>query len=294
MRKTLMAVAFLWISPLLGQTTEQKVVERVQGMMRTQQEVIFSELYNDSRFSSEEQAFVGRLYEIFFEIPGFLKSEFESTGEIPTRQHISAGFGISPQSVDLLLAVMQTDPRIPPLFHRNSETNQIESLQLENIDFFTDYLGTSVKVTQWVGAPMPPFELASFENETIDSQDLKGQSLLIYFWFTGCPPCMRIAPILADLDQKYSDSHFQVIGFNADRVLELGVTDQQRQDYLLDYDLSFLSVHVDQPTREAFGNINVFPTLFFVDSAGVIFRHIINFQDREALENVIRELIRVE
>ena len=106
MSRALLLLAFLSVSPLLGQTTEQKVVESVQGMMRTQEEVIFSELYNDDRFSSEEKAFVGRLYEIFFEIPGFLKSEFESTGKIPVRQHISAGFGISLASVDLLLAVI--------------------------------------------------------------------------------------------------------------------------------------------------------------------------------------------
>jgi thiol-disulfide isomerase/thioredoxin len=279
---------------LLGQTTEQKVVESVQGMMRTQEEVIFSELYNDDRFNSEEKAFVGRLYEIFFEIPGFLKSEFESTGKIPARQHISAGFGISLPSVDLLLAVMQTDPRVPPLFRRNSETGEIESLELENIEFFIDYLGTSVRVTQWVGARMPPFELTSFENETIRSQDLAGRSLLIYFWFTGCPPCVRIAPILEELDRKYSDSNFQVLGFNADRVLEVGVTDQQRQDYLRGHDLHYLSVHVDQPTRQAFGNINVFPTLFFVSSDGTIFQHSINYQDQEALESVIRELIQAD
>jgi len=294
MQKALLISAFLWISPLLGQTTEQKVVQRVQDMMRTQEEVIFSELYNDDRFNPEEQAFVGRLYEIFFEIPGFLKAEFESTGEIPVRGHISASFGISTPSVDLLLAVMQTDPRVPPLFHRNSETGEIESLQLENIAFFTDYLGTSVKVTEWVGARMPPFELASLENKAIHNQDLAGRNLLLYFWFTGCPPCIRLAPILSELDQKYSDSNFQVIGFNSDRVLELGVTDQQRHDYIHVHDLRFLSVHVDQAARQAFGNINVFPTLFFVDSDGIIVRHFINFQDQEALEEVIDELIQAD
>ncbi|MCH8820583.1 MAG: TlpA family protein disulfide reductase, partial [Acidobacteria bacterium] len=220
----------LWISPVLGQTTEQKVLEGVQEMMRTQQEVIFSELYNDDRFSSEEKDFLGRLYEIFFQIPVFLKSELEITGEIPTRQQISTGFGISRQSADLLLAVMQTDPRMPSLFQLNTETGEIESLELENIDAFVARRGATVKVTQWVGEPVPPFELSSFQNETYRSQDLKGKNLLIYFWFTGCPPCIRIAPILQQLDRKYSDSNFQVIGFNADRILELEVTDQQRQD----------------------------------------------------------------
>lgn len=291
MQKTFLLSVLLWISPVLGQTTEQKVLEGVQEMMRTQQEVIFSELYNDDRFSSEEKDFLGRLYEIFFQIPVFLKSELEITGEIPTRQQISAGFGISRQSADLLLAVMQTDPRMPSLFQLNTETGEIESLELENIDAFVARRGATVKVTQWVGEPVPPFELSSFQNETYRSQDLKGKNLLIYFWFTGCPPCIRIAPILQQLDRKYSDSNFQVIGFNADRILELEVTDQQRQDYLQDQGLRFVNLHVDRPTRQAFGNINVFPTLFFVDSDGTIFRHVINYLDREALESMVREFI---
>ncbi len=291
MQKTFLLSVLLWISPVLGQTTEQKVLEGVQEMMRTQQEVIFSELYNDDRFSSEEKDFLGRLYEIFFQIPVFLKSELEITGEIPTRQQISAGFGISRQSADLLLAVMQTDPRMPSLFQLNTETGEIESLELENIDAFVARRGATVKVTQWVGEPVPPFELSSFQNETYRNQDLKGKNLLIYFWFTGCPPCIRIAPILQQLDRKYSDSNFQVIGFNADRILELEVTDQQRQDYLQDQGLRFVNLHVDRPTRQAFGNINVFPTLFFVDSDGTIFRHVINYLDREALESIVREFI---
>ena len=180
---------------------------------------------------------------------------------------------------------------MPSLFQLNTETGEIESLELENIDAFVARRGATVKVTQWVSEPVPPFELSSFLNETYRSQDLKGKNLLIYFWFTGCPPCIRIAPILQQLDRKYSDSNFQVIGFNADRILELEVTDQQRQDYLQDQGLRFANLHVDRPTRQAFGNINVFPTLFFVDSDGTIFRHVINYLDREALESIVREFI---
>ena len=282
------------MSPVLGQTTEQRVLQGVQEMMRTQQEVIFSELYNDDRFNSEDKLFLGRLYEIFFQIPVFLKTESEITGEIPTRQLISTGFGISRNSVDLLLAVMQTDPRMPVLFQLNSKTDEIESLELESIDAFVASRGDTVRVTQWVGEPLPPFELSSFQDETFRPRDLKGKNLLIYFWFTGCPPCVRIAPILEQLNRKFSDSNFQVIGFNADRVLELEVTDQQRQDYLQDQDLNFVNLHVNQPTRQAFGNINVFPTLFFVDSNGTIFQHNINFQDQETLEDIIRELIQAD
>ncbi len=284
----------LWISPLLAQTTEQRVIQSVEEMMNSTGQVIFSEFNNGDRFNAEDKAFLGRLYEMFFQIPAFLKTESEITGKIPTRRLIAAGFGITQESADLLLAVMQTDPRMPLLFELSPETGEIISLDVESIDAFVAQRGATVKVTEWVGESLPRFELTSFEDETICSQDLGGKSFLVYFWFSGFPPCVRIAPILGQLDRQYSDSDFQAIGFNADRVLELGVTDQQRRNYLQDQGLRFVNLHVDRSTRQTFGNINVFPTLFFVNSDGVIFRHIINFQDQEALESIVRELVQAD
>ena len=292
MKKVLLLLIPFWLAPLLAQSkAEEKVLQSVQQMMQSDDgTVIFSELYNDDRFSSEEKAFLGSLYEIFFQISLFLKSEYESTGEIPTQSHIASGFGITPQSVDLLLSVMESDSRMPTLFERSSLSREIESLQLRNIEAFIQSRGSQVKVTQWEGQTLPEFELTSFQNEKMSSHDLAKKSVLIYFWFTGCPPCIRIAPTLADLDRLYSASNFQVIGFNADQVIGINATDQQREHYLQESNLHFVNVHLDQATWEAFGNINVFPTLFFVASDGTIFRHMINYQDRETLESIIEAL----
>jgi peroxiredoxin len=291
MKKILLILIPFWLAPLLAQSTvEENVLQSVRKMIEQDGTVIFSQLYNDDRYSSEERSFLGRLYEIFFQIPVFLKSEYESMGEIPTRIHIASGFGISPQAVDLLLTVMESDPRMPTLYERSSLSREIESLQLGNIEAFIQSRGSEVKVTQWEGQTLPEFELTSFQNENIISHDLAQKSVLLYFWFTGCPPCIRIAPTLADLDRQYSASNFQVIGINADQVMGINATDQQRKAYLQKSNIHFANVHLDQATWEAFGNINVFPTLFFVSSDGTIFHHMINYQDRETLENIIEAL----
>ncbi len=291
MRKVLLLLIPFWLAPLLAQSTaNEKVLQSVRQMIESEGTVIFSELYNDDRFNSDEKAFLGRLYEIFFQIPVFIKSEYEGTGEIPTRSHIASGFGISPQAVDLLLTVMESDSRMPTLFERSSLSREIESLQLGNIEVFIESRGSEVKVTQWEGQTLPEFELTTFQNEKMSSHDLAEKSVLLYFWFTGCPPCIRIAPTLADLDRRYSASNFQVIGFNADQVIGINATDEQRMAYLQESNLQFANVHLDQATWERFGNINVFPTLFFVASDGTIFRHMINYQDRETLESVIKAL----
>ncbi len=291
MKKILLVLIPFWLAPVLAQSTaEEKVLQSVQQMIESDGTVIFSELYNDARFSSEEKAFLGRLYEIFFRVPLFLKSEYERTGEIPTRSYIASSFGITPQSVELLLSVMESDSRMPTLFKRNSISREIESLQPATIDAFIQRRSGEVKVTQWEGQTLPAFEMTDFQGKKIGNQDLAGKNLLIYFWFTGCPPCIRIAPNLDYLDRRYSASNFQVIGFNADHVIGVNATDQQREVYLQEHNLSFANVHLDQATWEAFGNVQIFPTLFFVGSDGTIFRHMINYQDRETLESIIKAL----
>jgi len=89
----------------------------------------FSKLHNDSRFEKEEKDFIGRMYEIFFQIPGFLKSEHERTDAIPTLRRIADHFEVTDNSIDLLLTVMAADRRVPSFFVRDRTTKEITSLQ---------------------------------------------------------------------------------------------------------------------------------------------------------------------
>ena len=286
------AFVLFMMAPLLSQSTgERRVLERVQEMMEQDGRVTFSDLYNSEELSREEKSFVGRLYEIFFQIPAFLKAEYESTQKIPTMQEMAASFGMTPQSVTLLLSVMESDARMPTLFDRNPATGEIESLRLDQIESFITHRGTGVKVTQWELQPLPQFQLTRFQGEPLSNGDLVGKNVLLYFWFTGCPPCVRIAPILEDLNNRYSSANFQVIGINADRVLELGTTDQERDAYLRNHHLNFINAHLNPAARNAFGTIQVFPTLFYVSPDGTIFRHLINFQSRETLDQLTQELL---
>lgn len=290
MRMTVLIQLFcltLWAQP----SAENRVLEIVGEMAKQGGRVVFSDLYNSERFNQQEKIFLARLYEIFFQIPGTLKAEYQSTGKIPTRAQLAATFGISQRSVELLLRVMASDPRVPPLFSRHAESGEIESVSLENIETFLKAHGNQVRITQWEGKALPAFELATFKGGTIRAADLAGKNTLIYFWFTGCPPCVRIAPLLAELDSRYASSNFQVLGLNADRVLEVEATDEERAKHLKKAGARFVNAHLDQATRGAFGGVNIFPTLFLVKTDATIFRHLINYQDRETLEKHITDLL---
>lgn len=280
-------ILVLWLGPtVLGQSSvESRVLGEIRAMMQESGgRVTFSELHNDPRWGNEEKIFLGRLYEIFFEIPGLLKHQFEANGEVPLREDLAAQFGISKTSVELLLTVMEQDSRVPPLFQRDSKSREISSLELVNIDAFLARRGDSVKITQWEGQQLPSFRLTAFDGQSLSDGDLKGTESLIYFWFSGCPPCVRIAPLLVQLDREYRPKGLRIVGFNADQVLGIEISDGSRNSYLEKTDTTYTNVHLDNETRRAFGNVNIYPMLFFVDSQGTIKRHLVNFQDLPTLQ----------
>jgi thiol-disulfide isomerase/thioredoxin len=288
--KRLILLIFGFTNLMAQSPTERAVLKTVQEILRDEGRITFSTLYNSTRFSAEEKQFLGRLYENFFAIPGILKSEYQSTGRTPSREDLAKNLGVSVSSVDLLLAVMEQDTRVPPLFRRDPSTREIQSLNMANIDAFLASRGSNVKLTGWEGKSLPDFRLPALEGGHLSSLDLRGKNTLIYFWFTGCPPCVRIAPILVDLYTAFQKRGLHFVGINADDLLEIGTTNEERSRYLEKQGIRFPNLNLDQDTRESFGNINVYPTLFFVNSNGTIVRHLVNFQDRETIVSILEEM----
>lgn len=289
-RAILVLVAGLsaWGQGFAQGAVEAQVLRKVQAAYQAGG-VTFSGLYNSDQFSAEERAFLGRLYEILFSLPGHVQQETAATGKIPTRQEIGASFGVSPASVTLLLAVMEQDSRIPPLFTRDA-SGEITGLNDANITAFSARRGDSVRLTQWEGQPLPEFRLTSFDGKTVTRDSLKGKPVLLYFWFTGCPPCVRSAPLLEELHGQFGD-RVQFIGINADQVLDIGTTPESRRNYAAQQGLRFTQLELDAAVRTLFGSINIYPTYFLADAEGTVRRHLLNFQPKETLGSALQEAV---
>ena len=269
---------------------EKGVLTKIQVMLRQGTGVGFSQLQNDPHFDKEEKEFIGRLFEILFRVPAFVKSELDRTGEPPAREQIGERFGVSVQSIELLLKVMEIDARVPKMFDRD-QAGEITRVHRQGLAAFLQRHGKPVRVTGWEGKPAPGFDLLSLEGKRLSNASLRGSNVLLYFWFTGCPPCTRISPILESLHQRYGKDRLRVVGLNADRILELTVNDEQRMEYLKKHGVSFPNLHLTPEVHKAFGNINVYPTLFLVDPSGTVFRRLINYQSQEAMDQVVSELV---
>lgn len=65
------------------------------------------------------------------------------------------------------------------------------------------------KVTQ-----APEFELHNMDEEKVKLSDYKGKVVLINFWATWCPPCIREMPSMERLHQQVDADNFKVIAVN--------------------------------------------------------------------------------
>ncbi len=67
-----------------------------------------------------------------------------------------------------------------------------------------------------VGSILPDFELLSLDGKTTKISDLHAKVVLINFWATWCPPCVKEMPSLQRLSDKYSAKGLRVVGISLD------------------------------------------------------------------------------
>ena len=274
---------------------ERAAEERIIGYLRTHlkpgQPVLVTELHQ--RFTEpEERRVLSRLYNIFFKVPHFVAQYYAAHQRPPRLREIAEQFNLLLEGeVDVILRIVEFDRRVPQFFKRDPESGEIASVDLERIK--TDPRFNKVierSIAGWEGKKAPQFTVQLLDGAELSLDSSRG-ARLVYFWFTHCPPCVKITPHLVSLQEQFGRQNFTVISLNADRVLDLGYPDSERAAYLAKHRINFPVGHLTAEVQEAYGGIQLFPSLFLVDKDGVIRHHFVNYQDQATLENAIKSVL---
>jgi len=288
-----LAFALLLVAPQ-APPAETRVVEYLMANVKPGQPVVVSELYNTVFTAPEERAALNRLFDTFFKIPLYLAQQQKAAGKPPTLAEIAEQFRFQvPGEADVMLRIMESDPRMPKFVTRDAATGEVTGVDVETILAHPRF-GKALErtIAGWEGQPAPAFSVTTYDGKPLTSESLVGKPHLLYFWFTGCPPCTRTAPLLAELDRAYAAKGFRIVGLNADRVLELPYRDEDRAAYAAKNGLAFTLAHMTAQAQEAYGAVSVFPTMFFVDRRGVVVRQLVNFQEKATLEEAVKMALR--
>ena len=124
------------------------------------------------------------------------------------------------------------------------------------------FAGLAVAVMQKPQAPEVTF--TTLNGEKISMQSLRGKTVLVNFWATDCPGCIKEMPELIDTYQQYKDKNLVVIA-----VAMPYDPPAQVANYTKEKALPFNVMHDGYGEMvKAFGNVNLTPTTFIFDAQG--------------------------
>ncbi|HHY13959.1 MAG TPA: TlpA family protein disulfide reductase [Thermoanaerobacterales bacterium] len=113
--------------------------------------------------------------------------------------------------------------------------------------------------------PAPTFELMDLSDTKISLEDLKGKYVVLNFWQTTCPYCVKGMPDLNKLHEDYKESDVVVIGVNIGEDMEKIIDFAQKEN------ISF-TILLDPSGKTAHSySVRGLPTTYFIDDKGFIY-----------------------
>ncbi len=143
----------------------------------------------------------------------------------------------------------------------------------------------TIKKKNGIGQPAKSFSCSTICSKKISNDMFKGKVLLIDFWATWCPPCMKQMPNIKKCYNEFKDRNFEIIGIAEETNLK------NLKKYLQINDIDWPNVANDNGKFDElaanYGVKNI-PASFLIDKQGVL-RHV-NLTEND-LRKAINELL---
>ena len=131
----------------------------------------------------------------------------------------------------------------------------------------------------------PDVQFNTIDGKQISMASLKNQVVLVNFWATDCPGCIKEMPQLISTYKQYHQKGFEIIA-----VAMPYDPPAQVLNYATHKSLPFPVMHdgLGVITRK-FGKVNLTPTAFIYDKQGRLLQHTIGELDFNALQQLLNK-----
>lgn len=144
------------------------------------------------------------------------------------------------------------------------------------------------------GPPKPIEELGwkLFEGEEERIGDFEGKVVVLDFWATYCPPCIEEIPHLRELQGKYGERGFQVIGLHVGGEEDRPKVPEFKERLSIDYPLA---TPEDQLVYQLLGDDSRIPQTLVFGRDGKLVKKLVSYDEEikrqldEAVEKAISE-----
>lgn len=118
----------------------------------------------------------------------------------------------------------------------------------------------------WPKNALDDVTFATLKGERLQLRDLRGQVVLVNFWATTCPACIKEMPELMKAYERYRARGFEVVAVAMSYDPPAFV-----KEFAEKHGLPFpVVLDTQEEVAKAFGGVKVVPTTFVIDKSGQI------------------------
>jgi len=131
--------------------------------------------------------------------------------------------------------------------------------------------------------PAPDFSFTAFDGASYSLAGLKGRPIVVNFWGSRCPHCIKVAPYLEDFYQQHKDEGlivFGVAGFDSEEALK-----KKARSAKITYPLA-----ISADTGRAYA-VRGIPHTFFINRQGDIASSILGAKPRAEFETALQKVL---
>lgn len=151
-----------------------------------------------------------------------------------------------------------------------------------------DLIVKRIKATIGIGKPAKDFSTTLISGEKFSLSNLKGKVILIDFWATWCPPCVKGVPHLKKLYKKYKDKNFEIIGISLDKKKEL--VDEYISKERIEWKMIYSGKAWADDIARSY-KVNLIPSYWVIDKEGILRDFGFHLRDEHKLAKAIEKLL---
>lgn len=132
----------------------------------------------------------------------------------------------------------------------------------------------------------PDFSLSPLNGKALRLSDFRGKVVLVDFWASWCVPCRDETPHFVELQNRYGDRGFEMIGVSMDDDV------QPAKKFYDEFHINYPVVMGNAKIGEAYGGVLGVPIAFLIDREGRIAAKHTGATDAVVFEREVNLLLR--
>ena len=113
-------------------------------------------------------------------------------------------------------------------------------------------------------APVRWTDIRLIDGRVLKATELENRTVVVEFWASWCPFCMKQNPLIEKLHRKADGSTLRVLTFTIDK------SEQPARDYMAKHGYTFAAAMAGPQSEAWFGRRRALPEVFVVDPRGRI------------------------